>query len=256
MLASPASVDFRDLLVAKVAGKESVAQELCIGLTWTACKTATTIGLAMSPTEKSRTLQWPGTLVGKKAADLAAWIGSWNFFEASVGLSAINAVVNAPGNALMGQAQPLANGNLSVFEHFRPQLVGKRVGVVGRYPGLARVLNGLDVRVLERMPGEEDLPDTSAEYVLPECDWVFLTATSLINKTFPRLAELSRRSVTVLMGPSCPWLSDWREFGIDIVAGVQVIDPTKTWQVVLEGGGTRLFDEGVRYAVADLRTSR
>lgn len=207
----------------------------------------------MSPAEKSRILPWPGTLAGRKASDLAPWVASWNFFEASAGLAAINAIINAPGNAVMEAAQPLGAGNLAVFEHFKPQLAGKRIAVIGRYPGLAEVFSGYDVRVLERSPGDHDLPDTSAEYVLADCDWVFLTATSLINKTFPRLAELSRHAVTVLMGPSCPWLPEWRGFGIDIVAGVQVTDPAKAWQIVLEGGGTRLFDGGVRYAFADLR---
>ena len=125
--------------------------------------------------------------------------------------------------------------------------------VVGRYPGLDTMLAGLDVTVLERDPGDGDLPDLAAEYILPHADWVFLTATSLMNKTFPRLAELSRGAVTVLMGPSTPWLQEWREFGVDILAGVQVNDEAKAWQIALEGGGTRLFDGGVRYAVADLR---
>ncbi len=82
--------------------------------------------------------------------------------------------------------------------------------------------------------------------------WVFMTATTLINKTFPRLAELSRNARLVLMGPTVPWLYDLAEYGVDYLAGVRVTDADKLRQTVAEGGGTRIFDEGLCYCVADL----
>ena len=105
---------------------------------------------------------------------------------------------------------------------------------------------------LERQPVANDLPDPAAEFVIPQADWVFITATSLINKTFPRLAALARDAVTVLMGPSTPWLPAFAEFGVDFVAGVLPVDIDRAAAIAGEGGGTRLFGEGVRYAVADI----
>lgn len=242
-----------DLLVTKADEHRDTIEQVCIGLTWTVCKTSRSTGFAMSPGESCRTLPWPGTLVGRRASSLAPWIKSWNAFEAAAGLAAANALINAPGNAVMEKASDLPSGNLAVFEHFKPRLAGSKVAVVGRYPGLETVLGAADVIVLERNPQTGDFPDAAAEYVLPTCDWVFLTASSLINKTFPRLAELSQGAVTVLMGPSMPWLAEWRDFGIDILAGVRISNREKAWQVAIEGGGIRLFDEGVRYAIVDLR---
>lgn len=244
-----------DLLADKTRANGDTVQQVSVGLTWTACTTPAATGFAMSPREKSRTLSWPGTLAGRRASDLVPWLQSWDPFESAVGLAAANAVINAAGNSTMDGATPLEGGNLAVFEHFKPLLPGKKVVVVGRYPGLDAVLAGLDVTVLEREPEAGDLSDAAAEYVLPNAGWGFLTATSLMNKTFPRLAELSRGAVTVLMGPSTPWLPEWRTFGIDFLAGVRVIDRPKAWQIAIEGGGTRLFGEGVRYAVTDLRPS-
>jgi uncharacterized protein (DUF4213/DUF364 family) len=198
-------------------------EQLCLGLTWTWCRTALGIGFAQSPGAASRVLDFPGSVAGRRASEVAAWLQSWNPFEATVGLAAANAVVNQSGNELMAQATLIdcaAPANLAVFEHFRPRLEHRKVVVVGRYPGLDSVLEGLDVTVLERQPGERDLPDPAAEYLLPQADWVFLTATSLINKTFPRLAELASGAVTVLMGPSTPWLADFADYGIDYLAGV------------------------------------
>jgi hypothetical protein len=96
------------------------------------------------------------------------------------------------------------------------------------------------------------LPDTAAEYLLPEAEWVFITASSIPNKTFPRLAELSRDATTVLMGPTTPWLPELKHFGIDYLAGVEVADPDALRQTIAEGGGVRVFDEGVRYRIAPL----
>lgn len=237
-----------------------VIEQACLGLTWTSCRSGNAIGFAQSPGIASRVLSFPGSLAGRTAAELATWLRSWDPFEATVGLSAANVAINTMDNPLMRQAVRLEAGdtpaNLVVFEHFRARLERKKVVVIGRYPGLDHVLQGLDVTVLERHPGADDLPDPAAEFVIPQADWVFLTATSLINKTFPRLLELARDAVTVLMGPSAPWLPQLSAFGIDFLAGVVPLDVERAASLVAEGAGTRLFGDGVVYAVADIGTEK
>lgn len=230
-----------------------------MGLTWSTCRVVRgateTLGLAMSPMERTRLLAWPGTIAGQPVQNLLPRLSSWNPFDTTLALSACNAVINSPANPLMADAQlipPTAQPNLAVFAWFRPQLTGKKVVVIGRYPQLDQVLKGLDYVVLERQPQTDDLPDTAAETVIPEADWVFITATSLINKTFTRLAELSRHAVSVLIGPSTPWLPQFADFGIDYLAGVHLHDLDIAQQIAAEGGGVRLFEGGVRYAVAEL----
>lgn len=250
-----------DLLAKAVADCDATVEAMCLGLTWTYCKSRKGVGFAMSPGIASRTLAWPGSVRGQPLRDVAQWLNSWNPFEASVGLAAVNAAVNAPDNTLLAAATPLpmttqASANLAVFEYFLPRLQNANVVIVGRYPGLEKITLGLNVTVLERNPTEHDLPDPAAEFVIPKADWVFITASSLANKTFPRLAQLARDAVTVLMGPSLPWLSGWETFGIDFLAGVQVVDDQRAMQIAAEGGGMRLFGEGVRYAVADIGATR
>jgi hypothetical protein len=139
-----------------------------------------------------------------------------------------------------------------VFDYFLPRLKNKKVVVVGRYPGLEQLQAMADLTVLERAPVAGDYPDPACEYLLPEADWVFLTGNSIANKTFPRLAELSRDAVTVLMGPSVPWLKEWQEYGIDFLAGIRVVDSNLLQATVSEGGGVRIFDRAVQYCVLDL----
>ncbi len=231
----------------------TLVQEIIIGLTWTYCQ-ADGIGLCMSPGQPTRTLPWSGTLVNMKIADLAPWLESWDSYQATVAMAAINAVINSK-SPLLDSSVPLSPhscANLAVFEHFLPLIRGKRVVVIGRYPGLGKYEQEIDLIVLERQPTAQDLPDTACEYLLPEADWVFLTATSIVNKTFPRLVELSQNAKLVLMGPTLPWLPDLADMGIDYLAGVAVTNPGALRQTIAEGGGTRIFDVGVQYRVLKL----
>jgi uncharacterized protein (DUF4213/DUF364 family) len=230
------------------AACDSRVEAVNIGLVWTLCK-AEQCGLAMSPQSATRTLPWSGTLVGKPLRELCGWINDWDAHQAAVGMAAINAALNAQP---LPAGLNLSAGNLAVFEHFLPQLLGKKVVVIGRYPNIERYADQIDLQIIERQPNATDYPDPACEFLLPNADWVFLTATSLINKTFPRLAELAQHATTVLMGPTTPWLPQLAEFGIDYLAGVEVIDAEKLQQTVAEGGGVRIFETGVRYRVVEL----
>ncbi len=228
-------------------------EEIIIGLTWTMCK-AEGVGLCMSPAIPTRTLSWSGTLVNKPVAELSSWLRSWDSYQATVAMAAINAVINT-NSPLPQQAialTPATSANLSVFEYFMPQIQGKQVSVIGRYPGLTRYEQDMNINVIELNPAPGDFPAPASEYLLPESDWVFLTATSIPNKTFPRLVELSRDATVVLMGPTLPWLAEFADFGINYLAGVTVTNPTALRQTVAEGGGVRIFETGVRYHLLPL----
>jgi hypothetical protein len=238
-----------DLLIDR-ADKHKTIEELVIGLTWTLCR-ADGIGLAMSPGIATRTLPWSGKIRGMTLHQAGEWLNSWDSYQATVGMAALNASINCE-NDLAAMATVLGSGNLSVFEHFAPMIKDKKVVVVGRYPGLEAMDLMCDLTVLELNPGLNDLPAQACEYIIPEADWVFLSATSLVNKSFPRLAELSKNANVVLMGPTVPWLAELTNFGIDYIAGVTIHDEAELQTVVKEGGGVRIFDNAVRYAVLDI----
>lgn len=239
-------------LLLDYAASETRVEALSIGLVWTVCK-AEGIGLAMSPAAYTRTLPWSGTLVGKTLSELAGWINDWEPYKATVGMAAINCSLNArelPAGVTL--LSPLENANLAVFEHFLPQLYGKKVVVIGRYPGIERYAEQINLTILERQPLANDYPDPACEFLLPDADWVFLTASAIPNKTFPRLAELAQQATTVLMGPGVPWLPELHDFGINYLAGIEVVDPVKLYETVCEGGGVRIFENGLRYRIVDL----
>lgn len=233
---------------------DAVIDSLMIGLVWTVCRNSDGgFGLAMSPGIPTRTLPWSGTLTGKPVTDVASWITSWEPYQATVAMAAINSCINRrrlPESVML--TPPEGQANLAVFDHFLPQLQGKNVVVIGHYPGIECYSDRMQLHVLEKLPVGNDLPDAACEYLVPQADWVFLTASSIPNKTFPRLAELAAGARTVLMGPTVPWLPQWHDFGIDYLAGVEITDADALYRTAAQGGGVRIFSQGLRYRIAEL----
>lgn len=230
---------------------------ITLGLVWTVCQSRQqhhiSSGLSMTPSVATRTLPWPGTLAGRALKDVGQWLLHWEPYQATAGMAAINCSINSesvPSGELL-KPRPGA-ANLTVFEHFLPFTQNQKVVVIGHYPGIEHYIDEYGWQVLERTLQPGDYPDPACEFLLPEADWVFLSASSLPNKTFPRLAELSRAAKTVLMGPTVPWLPELQSFGIDYLAGVEVIDAEALYQTAAEGGGVRIFSTGVRYKVLAL----
>lgn len=243
-----------DLLIDH-ANSDANVTEFTLGLVWSVCKTQQ-LGLAMSPGIPTRTLTWPGTLVGKPIRELVSWIKEWDPYAATVGMAAINCSLNRyqlPAGITLLSA--IDKGNLAVFEHFLPRLIDKKVVIIGRYPGIEVYAKQLNLTIIERQPQGNDLPDPAAEFLIPEADWVFITASSITNKTFPRLAALAKNATTVLMGPTLPWMPQWHEFDINYLAGIEIVDPVKLSQTAAEGGGVRLFENGARYRIVELSPS-
>ncbi|MFT3931125.1 MAG: DUF364 domain-containing protein [Spongiibacteraceae bacterium] len=241
-----------DFLIEQALARASNIQfkRVLLGLNWSVAETSVGgVGLCFSPTEVLRTLNWSGTLAEKPIVEFIDWIKSWNPVEAAVGALAINSLINH-NSPVLSSSETLHGdtpANLRVFGCFQEKIIGQRVAVIGRYPGLDQLWRDVDYHCIERRPQGNDLPDTAAEYLLPQCDWVFITASSIANKTLPRLLELSQHAQVVLMGPSLPWLHEWADFGVNYLCGVEVCDRKRLFAIAGEGGGTKIFDASVKY---------
>ena len=73
-----------------------------------------------------------------------------------------------------------------------------------------------------------------------------MTATTLINKTMPRLLALSRNARIVVAGPSTPLHPLMFNHGVDLLGGLIVDDQPSVWRAVAEGGQKALFNQGGR----------
>lgn len=205
------------------------------------------LGVAMAPRECKGDFSLAGSMAGRRVRDVACWIKSWNLNEAAIGLAAINSALNGPAGVTRNCGNALDDSvDVDVFAYLKEQLRGKRVAVIGHFHNLENLAPICELSILERFPLAGDYPDPACEYILPKQDFVIMTATTLINKTMPRLLELSRDAKVAIAGPSTPLHPLMFRHGVDLLGGLVVEDEEKVWTVVQEGGRHSLFTSGSR----------
>jgi uncharacterized protein (DUF4213/DUF364 family) len=221
-------------------------EECLTGLYWFLVRSQG-VGMAMTPREGNHAFSFTGKITGASVRDVAQMIKSWNNYEAAMGLAAINSVINTPQRLrdVLGvcvEKQPEEH----VFLYMKEELRGKKVGVIGHFRDLEILAPICQLSILERLPVSGDYPDPACEYILPQQDYVFITATTLINKTLPRLLELSRNAYVVLVGPSTPMTPILFDYGIDMLAGTVTMDQQRMWSLIQEGDRETFFQSGGR----------
>lgn len=180
----------------------------------------------------------------KEAAQL---VKSWDFQKASVGLAAINSFFNQmsliendfSANQLIEQ---------DTFDDLPTLCKTNNVAMIGHFPYVDRhpfVRERLFIFELE--PRKGDYPASAAEFLLPDMDYVFITASSIVNKTLPRLLALSKQATVIVTGASCPMSSILFEKGVDRIGGTvynqslqQLIEKKNEKKLHLSNCGTQI----------------
>lgn len=233
--------------------EDIIVDRFLAGLHWFLVGSSSGVGMAMTPREGAAFPAEHGNIAGKPVREIARLIKSWNNYEAALGLAAINSVLNKPDKvAGICKVPPDAQEQTNVFDYMKDEIAGKKVAVIGHFRGLENLRDICSLSILERKPVAGDMPDPSCEYILPQQDYVFITATTLINKTLPRLLELSRNSFVVLVGPSTPMYSGLFKHGIKLLAGTTVIDNERVWNLIQEGDQHEFFNRGARMVKAGI----
>lgn len=215
--------DYFALYDALLAGADSSVPVVstAMGEQWCLAETELGLGMAMHTPGASIPPLHPAGLAGLPLSQAARALTSWNLEEASFGLAAVNSCYNTPAR-LAGLDAALPAGG-----HYAADLdvSGMTVGIVGHMRGPAGLREKAGaVYVLERDPQPGDYPDSACELLLPRCDLVIITGSSLINKTLPRLLALCQRAYTILTGPSVPLCPRLLDFGIDRLSGLVVTE--------------------------------
>lgn len=233
-----------DRLIEAVPAELAASGCLC-GQHWYAVRSAG-VGIAMAPGPNAN-LPGAGSYAARPARDLACLAKSWNFHEAALGMAAINSSINAPERVAAAFGKPLsAMPGANLFELCRDDVRGKKVTVIGHFPDIGPWREFCDLTILERRPQDGDTPDPACEWILPTQDIVISTAVTLINKTLPRLLELSKGARFILVGPTVPLSPLLFAFGIDTLAGLVIENQDQAWTTISEGGQHRLFKSGSR----------
>ena len=197
-----------------------VTETLC-GTCWTAVQTPAHFGMAMTTPVDTAPRMLPATHTGLPLKTLAEGAMSWNLTEAGYGMAAINAFYNTP-------ARMEALAAYEPFAHYCTDgldLRDKQIGVIGHLnmPDTIKA-QAKKLWILEQNPRPGDYPDSACDWILPQCDIVIITASTLVNKTLPHLLETCQDAYTILAGPSCPMCPALLNFGIDRIAGLVITD--------------------------------
>lgn len=200
---------------------------------WTAVKTRNW-GLASSLQEEHPNhglVRNVGGLRGMPALELAEYAKSDNIHEVSIGMAAINSLIDIKENECIVE---------NAFDVLVEKGRGKKIAVIGHFPWVSKLKEiAGEFWVIENRPRGDDLPADEAERILPNVDVVGITGTSLINHTFDRLMELSRGSFVVMVGPSSPLTSVLYKYGVDVISGTKVVQPEKMLACITEGATFR-----------------
>ena len=213
---------YYNALLRSIETEASVAQ-IVRGVSWTAAVLSDgQAGVAMHTAGETIPRSYE-TLVGLPAREAAGAVLSWNLEEASEGMAVINACLNRAPR--MEELNTFYTD--SALEGL--DLRGKTVGFVGHllhHSGITEQLVSAakEYFILEREPRPGDYPDSACETLLPRCDVVVITGSASVNKTMPRLLELSCEAFTVLTGPTVPLCPALLELGVDRLNGQAITE--------------------------------
>jgi len=183
----------------------------------------------------------PGKLHLKSARELAQLINSESALEASIGMAAINSLLEVDET----QAVEINAGDV-LAERGR----GKNGALIGHFPCISQLRFSVgDLWVIEQNPSEGEYPAEAAAELLPRADVVAITGTAIINRTMDDLLKLCRPDATVMvLGPSTPLSPLLFDYGVDILSGTRVVDEATVLRTVGQGASFKQVEraKGVR----------
>jgi uncharacterized protein (DUF4213/DUF364 family) len=134
-----------------------------------------------------------------------------------------------------------------------------RVGMVGYIGPIVKELRQCARQVIVFDEAKTEMSEITATdqeaQLLPQCDVVILSATSLLNNTLDSLLEMTSTAREIcLMGPSTPLIPEvFRLRNVTLLAGRHILDAPKVLQIVSEAGGTKRFGKVTEKIYFDLK---
>ncbi len=228
-MSSERQLEYYQILLRGLDDSRTV-EKLVHGVSWTAAVLSDgSCGVAMHTAGETIPRMYD-TLIGLTVRKAGQAMMSWNFEEASEAFAVVNAFYNRPD---CGFLHPEAK----TLDHV--DLAGKKVGMIGLMVGRSnitaeRLAPAEKLWIIDREEKAGAYPDSAAEFFLPQCDLVIITGSAAINKTLPRLLELSRAAEVILTGPSVSCCPALLELGIDRLNGRVITDPEPMLKAIVE----------------------
>ncbi len=184
-----------------------------------------------------------GQLERMSARELAEYAGSDNLLEASIGVAAMNSLLEVDEKAVTS-----INAGEVLLEKGRD----RRVAVVGHFPFIPELRDkAAELWVLEQRPTGGEYSSEAAPDLIPQADIVAITGMALINHTLDWLMELCLPDALVMvLGPSTPFSPVLFGHGAAMLSGAEVVDEAASVRTIGQGA---IFPqvEGIRLWTAE-----
>jgi len=222
---------------------DAPVRSVLVGVHWTVvcsrhCGLASTLlGDQPHGHEKVRDV---GSLHHKSAQELAEFAKSDNLLEASIGVAAINSLLDMD----LDQAVEVNAG-----EVLADRGAGKNIALVGHFPFIPRLRQVAgQLWVIEQRPTDAEYSVEAAGDLIPQADVVALTGSAIINHTLDGLLDLCHPDALVMvLGPSTPLSPLLFERGVTILSGSRIVDEATALRTIGQGatfqqvGGVKLL---------------
>lgn len=229
-------------LLKSVSANNSLVKRVLVGVHWTVVESEGGCGMASTtsqpPPHYNTKVRDVGSLEGKTTIELAEYIRSEFWLEASIGLAALNSMLNID--------ETLCN-NINAYDLLREKGAGKNVVIIGHFPFVKKLRSETaQLWVLEKEPREGDTPASEAGNVLPICDVVGISATTLINHTLEEVLSHCREDAfKIMVGPSTPMTPVLFDYNLNALGGCKIVNPELVFKTVAQGANFKQV-EGVR----------
>lgn len=223
-------------LIEDASPNTSPVKDVRVGVSWTGVHgkyggVSKTYGI---PVAHGNYTQDMGELTRKTTLELTDFVKSWNLVEASIGVAAINSML-----------KPRGKKDVNAQDIIIEESKNKKVTMVGKFPKIDEIRSvAKELWVLESdqtllNPKEGIITEAAAEYVFPGSDMLVITGSTLINKGLERYLNLAKKedAYTVIMGPSTPMSDVLFDYGADMLAGVEILDPEAILRKISQSGG-------------------
>jgi uncharacterized protein (DUF4213/DUF364 family) len=235
------NVKLIDELIASLPDDVAV-KSVRVGVHWTAvcsrhCGLASTL-VGDQPHGHSK-VRDVGRLHFKSAYELIEYARSDNLLEASIGVAAINSLLDVDESQIV---------EVNAGDVLMQQGRGKHVALVGHFPFILQLrASAGKLWVFEQQPSADEYPPEAAADLMPQAEVVAITSSALINHTLDHLLALCNpKALVMLLGPSTPLSPVLFDHGVSILSGTQVSDEAAALRTLCQGATFQQM-EGVRF---------
>ncbi len=233
-----------DSLEKGVPVRDIIRGPLWTGVVSNGCGLASTLHEGECSSAEGKGVKDPAGFAGKTADDLAELSFSREIPEASLGLAAINSLIEPVQDE---------SDEMNAAEFLIKAGKGKNVSIIGHFPFVDQVREAAEnLWVIEKRPQPGDYREEESGKFLPLSDIIAISSTTLINHTLEPLLELCPdSSITMLLGPTTPLSEILFDHGVDIISGSRVTDIPVVCESIARGisfsrmkriGGIRLVN--------------